>query len=677
MRLFTFLSQMCVLLFICIGTLNAQTEKKYIALAEEAIKDGDRITALENYLLAYQKNATNPITNYAIGKLYLQTTYSHKALPYILNAEKQNIKIDKEYYFYLGWAYHVLLKFDDAITAYTNFKNSLKADDKAIIKRVDRRIYECNNGKEFVADPVPVKIENIGNVINSKYADFAPVISANEQIMIFTSRRPGGTGEETDETGQFFEDIYISRMVNGKWSTPINIGTNINTDSHDASIGLSADGNELLIYKDDGGGDIYYCKMRKDSSWSKPLPIEGAVNSRKSYENAAAISPDGKTLFFASNIEGGFGGLDIYMVHMNKQGFWGTPINLGTTINTEDDDEAPFMDFDGKTLYFSSRSHKGMGGYDIYKTEYDSIKKDWTTPLNMGYPINSADDDVYFVLSGDGAHGYYASAKEDGFGEKDIYRIVMPPRDDRHLLIEKMKEMNLFVAKEEPKPIVTSTVEPAPVIVAVILPVLIKGTITDGNTKQPLSAMVQLVDNKGNVLSTMITSGDGKYSFELSPKQVTNYTITASKIGFGFIDKNIAVPAAVANKQEMIVDLTLKPLVVGSIIVLRNIYFDFDKAIIKSESKNELQKLLDMMRNNPTMKVELGGHTDAKGSNEYNISLSQRRANAVVDWLVKNGIDRNRLVPKGYGEEKPLVSNDDEQDGREINRRTEFKVLAK
>jgi outer membrane protein OmpA-like peptidoglycan-associated protein len=189
--------------------------------------------------------------------------------------------------------------------------------------------------------------------------------------------------------------------------------------------------------------------------------------------------------------------------------------------------------------------------------------------------------------------------------------------------------------------------------------------------------MVQLVDSKGNVLSTMITNSDGKYFFELNPKQVTNYTITASKIGFGFIDKNIAVPAAVANKQEMIVDLTLKPLVVGSVIVLRNIYFDFDKAIIKPESKNELQKLLDVMRNNPTMKVELGGHTDAKGSNEYNISLSQRRANAVVAWLVKNGIDRNRLVPKGYGEEKPLVSNDDEQDGREINRRTEFKVLAK
>jgi outer membrane protein OmpA-like peptidoglycan-associated protein len=651
---------------------QAQSEKKYIKDGDAAKEQGDNQQALKLYLEAYKLNQNNASLNNKIGIQYLKSDYPHKCLSFFESAHKLNPKVDPDILYNLGVAYQQNHRFPEAANFYTQFRATL-ATTSPYLKKVDRRLYECANGVEFMANPVDVKIENVGNVVNSSYPDFAPVISADEKVMIFTSRRPGSTGELLNEEGQYFEDIYISKKINGQWSTPKNIGTNINTDGHDASIALSADGTELFIYKDDGQGDIYYCKHRPDDSWSKPLPIEGSVNSRTSFENAAAVSPDGKTLFFASNREGGYGKLDLYMVKMNEKGFWGKPVNLGPTINTEDDDESPFMDFDGLTLYFSSRAHKGMGGYDIFKTYYDSTKADWAEPINMGYPINSANEDIYFVLSGDGSHGYYASAKDDGVGEKDIYMISMPPREDIKALLEKMKAMNLEVAAAavEPKPVVV------PVAVAAIplLPITIKGVIKDAETGSPIQTSVQLTNENGELVAVIMADEKGMYSFTVNNEMASSYTLSAEKDGYGFVNKTFTVPGKTSNSQEITQNLVLKKLAVGNIYVLRNIYFDFDKATLKPASNKELNNLLTLLQKNPTMQIEIAGHTDSKGSNEYNLVLSKKRAQAVVNWLVSKGISRDRLTYQGYGESRPLASNDDEDEGRELNRRTEFKII--
>lgn len=647
----------------------AQNEKKYIKEGDAAQESGDNKTALNSYLQAYKLNPNNASLNYKIGVQYLRSDYPHKCLSYFETAYKLDPKVDKDILFSLGVANQENLKFDEATDFYSKFRATLEPSSPLIAK-VDRRLYECANGKEFVANPVDVKISSVSKILNSSSPDFAPVISADEKVMIFTSRRPGSTGGLLDETGQYYEDIYIAKKVNGQWGAPQNIGSSINTDGHDASIALSADGSELFIYKDDGAGDIYYCKQRSDGSWSKPLPIEGSVNSRSFYENAAAVSPDGTTLFFASNREGGYGGLDLYMVQMNDKGFWGKPTNLGDVINTPEDDEGPFMDFDGVTLYFSSRAHKGMGGYDIFKTVFDSTRNQWIEPINMGYPINSADDDIYFVLSGDGSHGYYASSKDEGVGEKDIYMITMPPREDRNALIEKMQAMNLDV------PEIVSTPTTA-VAAAGVVPVTIKGVIKDAVTGKPIQTPVVLTDANGDVVSEFKVGEDGMYSFVVSNPTSSSYTLSAEKDGFGFINKSFSVPAMAANKQELTQNLVLKKLEVGNVYVMRNIYFDFDKASLKSASNKELKNLLTLLQNNPSMEIEISGHTDSKGSESYNQILSQRRAQTVVNWLAANGISKNRLTYKGYGESRPLASNDDEDEGRELNRRTEFKIIKR
>jgi outer membrane protein OmpA-like peptidoglycan-associated protein len=411
---------------------------KIVKEGDAALAKGYKSIALDIYLKAYAKDPENPEINLKVGKLYLEGIYRFRSLPYLEKAFRMKPKIDVEIHKYLALAYHYNHQFDKAIENYELCRKTLKKDDSFLL-RIDREIYECNNGKEFVANPVNAKIENLGAIINTPFAEYGPAVSASEEEMIFTSRREGSVGGDLDEEGEYFEDIYITRKQGEEWGKPKPISDKINTFAHDASIGLSPDGNLLFIYKSDNSGDIYYCELKKDSTWSEPEQMGDNINTKKYYENAAAISPDGKHLFFSSTRPGGYGNLDIFISELQPGGNWGPPVNLGNTVNSEYDEEGPVLDLDGKTLYFSSEGHKGMGGFDIFRSVYDTATKNWSQPQNMGYPINSADDDIYFSLSGDGRHGYYASVKDGGFGDKDIYKITMPPRKDYEDLLEKVK----------------------------------------------------------------------------------------------------------------------------------------------------------------------------------------------------------------------------------------------
>jgi outer membrane protein OmpA-like peptidoglycan-associated protein len=378
------------------------------------------------------------------------------------------------------------------------------------------------------------------------------------------------------------------------------------------------------------------------------------------------MTADGNTIFFSSNRPGGLGGLDIYVSSKDAKGNWGEAVNLGAPINTPYDDDAPFIHPDGQNLYFSSRGHAGMGGYDIYRCSMEGNGR-WSQPENVGYPINTAGDDTYFVLSADNKHGYYASAKEGGLGEKDIYIISMPKRETlaaatgSAIKVERKIEVkNIPINQPAIKQTAGSTT-------------ILKGYITDAFTKTPLEAEIVLVNNENSeTISEQVSDSVGFYkTVMLSGK---NYGFSVQKEGYLFHSENYDIPAS-EGFQEVTLNVELKKVSVGSRIILRNIFFDFDKATLKKESTTELKKLLAIMNDVPNLKIEISGHTDSKGSADYNKKLSERRAKAVVDYLVAKGVSSDRLRYAGYGMDRPLVSNDDET-GRQLNRRTEFEIIG-
>ena len=323
---------------------------------------------------------------------------------------------------------------------------------------------------------------------------------------------------------------------------------------------------------------------------------------------------------------------------------------------------------DGKTMYFSSRGHSTMGGFDIFKSE---MKPDgtWGNPVNLGYPINGPHDDVFFVMNASGRRGYYASAKQGGYGEKDIYIITFLGADKPFAL---SNEDNLIASIAEPiKSIVAA---PAVELKANSLTVL-KGTITDDNTKKPLEATIELIDNAKNevIASFKSNSSTGKYLVTLPAGK--NYGIAVKAENYLFHSENFDIPAN-NGYLEVTKDVQLKNVSVGTKIVLRNIFFDFDKSTLKPESTNELQRLIKLLIDIPTLKIEIGGHTDSKGSDDYNLKLSASRAKTVVEYLTKAGIALDRLKSNGYGEAQAIETNETEE-GRALNRRTEFTIISK
>jgi outer membrane protein OmpA-like peptidoglycan-associated protein len=636
---------------------QGQSEKKYIKEAEAAMAQKDKKKALELYLKALELNPNKAEVNYSIGLLYLEGDFKYKALPYFEKAAALGLPSGYTIQKFLGIAYQFNHNFEKAKECFLKYKATVT--DKEERRKVDRKIYECENGLEFLANPVPVQIDNLGPAINTAFPEYAPVISADDSLLIFTSRRPGSTGGATDQSGLHFEDLYISKKTAEGWSTPQNMGFPVNTTTHEASVGISPDGTQLFIYKDNGNGDIYVCQLGQDQKWSRPVSVGNEINSVQSFENGACLSFDGKQLFFASNRAGGAGGNDIWVVEKQENGTWGKPTNLGQPINTEADEESPFLDLDGKTLYFSSRSHKGMGGYDIFKSVFDEVSRKWSTPENLGYPINSADNDLYFILSGDGRYGYYASVKEGGYGDKDIYRISMPPRADYQELQARLQVIREKKGEKQPG-------ENHSYIVS--------GRVVDEVTSESVgNALVQLKDINGSVVSEISTRPDGKYNFTITSDTLQKVVLSAYAKGFGPFVKEIELPAGGIQKGQEY-DLLLKKLNVGEKFVLRNIYFDFDKSDIKKESETELANLIQLLNDNPSLVIEIRGYTDSKGEKEYNLQLSQRRAEAVLNYLVSGGISKKRLNAKGYGESAP-VGNGQPQTEEETSRRTEFVII--
>ena len=632
----------------------------------------------------YKANTFNPnnaALNYKIGRCYLvNTVFKEEAIPHLLKAQKLNPNIATDIHYYLGIGYHINHEFDKAIAEFKKHKATLAGKGIAAeFAATEKKIKECDVAKTLVANPERVFIDNFGKPVNSKYPEYGAIISADESVMMFTSRRHTSTGADKMERGDsdYSEDIYITNKVDGAWTTPKNMGDPINTSGHDATTAVSPDAQSMIVYIDDkGDGNLYECKLEGDL-WSEPKKMNKNINS-KAHESSASYSSDGKTFYFVSNKPGGFGYHDIYVCNWNEEKQdWGVATNLGATVNTKHNEEAVLLHPDGKTLYFSSQGHQTMGGYDIFKSTLQDDGS-WGKPVNIGYPINTVGNDVFFVINASGRRGYYSSFVKDGHGEKDILMITFLG-DEKPF--QTSSEDNLLASATKP---VSEAVIEKKVVGGKNITIL-KGIIRDLKTQNPLGASIELIDIEANKILATFTANatTGKYLVSLPSGK--NYGLIVRYEGYLFHSENFNIPATAAYQEDE-KNIVLKRIEVGSVIVLKNIFYDYNKSTLRDESKNELNRLIKVLIENPTIKIELSAHTDSRGGNQYNMTLSEKRAQSCVTYLIDNGISSSRLVSKGYGETKLIKTDseiakikfqDEKEDAHQENRRTEIKILAK
>lgn len=767
--------------------LKAQTDVALVELASEMFEFGDYEGALELYLQAIIINEQNQKANLMTGRCYLRTTNAKpKSIPYFHKAFRLNPDVNNEIFFYIGEGYRFGYEFDKAMEHYERYLEMLETDSRCcpnedipyLIKRTKKRIEECKNAQKYVNAPGTAIITNLGNEVNSEFDDYAPTLSADGNLLFFTSRRMGSTGGLKDVDHKFYEDIFVSRFEDGKWTTPENMGDKINTIYHESNIGLSPDGTNLYIYTIENNGDIYTSKL-KDGEWSKPKAFKH-VNTEYQ-ETTVNETSDGKMLFFSSNKPGGKGGLDIYYCLRVKADKWSEPRLLSDVINTEYDEEGAMFDVQNNILYFSSKGHNGMGGYDLYKSTYNPDEDTWTQPKNLGYPVNSSDDDLFFTLSSDGEKGYYASFKEDSRGGIDIYTIKFIDELEQARIAEERRKkevvigykviddetgeiinadisflssktgqnageitfngelvQKIFTPDMEGDYVVTikpqgdkvddyvienidititsstkkqeinreirlkrKVTEEEPVTannpvrerdgnteIAIVKklkkefkPVTFDLTVVDSQTGKPLSATVKILKKGEENVLIEKTIQSGKYKHVFKDTVETQYVviISSGQHVFRTIDLPIFASRDQAKTVAKVIELRKPTPTVNRKRGqrLRNIYFDFDKHTLKTASYTELDQLEQMLRESATMKIELAGHTDNIGTHTYNKNLSLMRAKAVKQYLVSKGISSDRINTIGYGEEDPMASDDDEKEGRELNRRTEFIIISK
>lgn len=475
------------------------------SLAREYYRIEDYNKALEGYLELDSLVPANTEYNYRIGICYLHSSFKAKAYPYLEFVYRQD-DAPGDIFYELGQAYHYGLEFEKAIIFYESYKKQLefspdKEKNDSEIKRIDRQIQMCRNGQRLLRDPViNTEVVNLGSEINSPFTDFAPLINKNEDYIIFTSKRQATPATKSDPlTGQYYESIFYSGKVNNQWEPARYIGPPVHHDDlHDAAVGLSPDGNTLFLYQ--GGDNSFtaritgnlYVSHRKDNHWTEPEYFDG-INS-DGWESHASITEDGNTLIFTSNREGGMGGTDIYISRRNPEGHWGKPENIGAYINTIYDEDGPFIHPDGNKLYFSSKGHNSMGGYDIFYSEYLEDKGHWTRPKNLGYPINTADDDIYFVWSADGERAYFSSERENTYGNTDIYMLI---RNDRHNDI-----------------------------------IEVSGKVTDRFTSDPLKSEIMIRDLLSNNMIGIYDSDDKYGNYTMKLKSGRKYDVIIRSSGY-------------------------------------------------------------------------------------------------------------------------------------------------
>jgi outer membrane protein OmpA-like peptidoglycan-associated protein/Tol biopolymer transport system component len=637
-----------ILVFLCAAFGHADAENKKrkndLKKAKELLHYEEYANAIPHIQELLNEDSQNAYYNFWMGKCLYLTYKKNQALSFFQIVESVNPEVDKEFHYYYALTLHYNLQFDRAIDEYRHDLERYDAES-AEFKDINNRISQCLYAKKVADAPVNqmVKVSNLGQQINSEFSEHSPVISADNSTLVYTARRPDSRGADP-KTGFYDEDIYVSKNNGENWSAAQNIGLPVNSKGHDATISLTADGKTLYIYRHKKSGGLYRTDFDDAAKvWKEPQLVQKPLNS-KHYEASICQSADGSKIFFTSDRPGGFGGLDIYMATKSTKNDWSEPLNLGQRINTSFNEDAPYFHPDGRTLFFSSNGPNSIGGYDIYVAEFDSATTSFSVPINMGAPLNTPDDEIYFVLSADGQHGYFASGKEGGSGEKDIYEIRFPysPKPARQYMIE------------------------------------VAGIVQDANTLDTLPSKVRLIDHLLGIAVDSMEIGTqvGSYSFALEPQR--SYSVEVTTDGYDVVKEDFTTPELLGEDVSLQRNLFVKrnKLIAAPVEnpALQHLYFDFDKADLRQVSKKELDMVADFLLKNSNLSVEILGHTDWYGNYDYNVALSQRRSHSASSYLHEIGVPANRVVQKWFSENEPLESNDDDR-GRQFNRRCELRLV--
>jgi len=667
-----------ILILFCFNAFSQKQEelsffssKKVLNKAEGNFENNNYLDALSQFKQLLNYDPDNSYYKLMSGICYSYDPYQKNKSISLIKEVKNESPENNLINFYLGNAYAVNYKFDKAIFYLNLFLNKGQEDAEDIYS-AKKVINNCNNAKAILADTIKEnRIENIGFPINSQYSEYVPVISADESVMIFTYRGIKSTGaidKGSESSTSYDEDVVISCKKDGEWTIPVSIGSSINTNEHDAAVALTVDAQTLFVYKGDGGGDLYISQL-EGKEWSIPKKITGDVNRANSWEGSCSLSANGKTLYFSSDREGGFGGRDLYKATLQEDKSWGDVENLGMNINTVFNDDAPFIHPNNKTLYFSSQGHTSIGGYDVFSSKKNEDGK-FMFPNNLGYPINTIDDNRYFVLAADGKTGYYSAGGRGSLGDQDIYKISL-----------------LDKSKEEPLALLSGKVFLNDIPVGAELNLFRK---SDGS----LEGVFTSNESSGKYV-LCLEPDDYNLVIELETGQILKDVVQIDELleyeefqkDFRIYDKDLMSYTNLNDSSKIVASNNNDTLFVGGLkiseglyklkkdkkIVLNNIYFDVDKSVLNELSITELEYLISILMEDKNINVEVSAHTDSRGSVDKNIDLSKKRAHSVVEFLIKRGISPNRLSSKGYGESQPIATNINKL-GRGKNRRVEVKL---
>lgn len=786
-------------------------------------------SSLKYLLLANDFNPNNSDLNYAIGTVYNALNLKGEAAEYYKKAAQLDTKYKKEGQRLTAENFQLDMQLDRAIAEYNEYlevlnQESAKANKKkraeidAEIAEIKHKIKECENALVVAKDTVSIIIINVGKGVNSKYPDYSAVVTADEQTMYFTSRRTNTTGGMIPNGDVFYyEDIYQSTKGNdGRWGSARNVKGLINTKDHEGTVAISPDGKKMIIYRYKNNGDLFESTLGDNGAWGLPKSLEG-INS-KQRETHATYSPDGKSIYFVSdNPAYGAKGLDIFKSTFDESSKkWGAPERLDI-VNTDSDEDAVFVDHEGKYMYFSSKGHNSIGGYDVFKAELKDGKP--VNVINMGYPVNTPADEVFFVVMPGGKKAYFNSARKGGFGEKDIYMmlllqdleltlngtvydkatnavikdatiqltkngeateltypnpgeytgtvlaankykaVVTAPgyeeqieyfttnmthpdslsiRKDFYLTPRSNFVMKGKIYDEETDKVINGQIEITTVMgeetiqvasgkdgysttldrdavykvkvtangyetyedmlsideatptelekdfyllkngsKGVVKEITVKGNIFDKITRAAKNGTITFKDAQNKVVATVNSTDKAGYSVKL--KSNTPYFVTVESNGYQTIEEKVTIKVP-KNSNTATKNFFVEVPLADNVLDIRNIYFDYDKYDVRADAIKDLKAVLKIMNEYPNAKIELSGHTDNKGSYQYNLTLSLNRAKTAYNWLISNGISKSRIKYTYYSFNKPLEPNQnadgsDNPEGRQKNRRVEFKIF--
>ncbi|MCX6255544.1 MAG: DUF5004 domain-containing protein [Bacteroidia bacterium] len=662
---------------ISIRRREFKTVKPGFEEAWQHVNDGDSYytergvwygNAFDEYLKAIVYNNSNPELNYKTGVSALFSDKKEEAAGFLLKALELKKDVTEDILLLTGRALQYSGRFSEAIQDFNEYLNASEKKSKENISLAKKYIDECNSSLIVTKDTLRIAINNIGANINSNADEYSEIFSADGKTMYFASRRElPNSGSRYSDT-KFDENIFISHLNNGSWELAATAGKEITTKFCETPLYINFTNDRLYTYAGyENGGDIKV-SVKTKGEWKTTEPVLFPINSSGS-ETSFTFTPSGNEIYYVTdNGKGNIGGKDIYFIRKLSEQKWTKPQNAGPAINTTYDEESVRFSKSGDTLWFSSKGHNSLGGFDVFYSVKNEVGE-WDTVKNYGYPVNTPWDEVFYCPSPDDDSAFYfVSNRSGGFGGLDIYKgRILPPIP-----------VVVVVPSAPPKPdtvIIRDTVVVkevvAPPVEEVVLYLI--GKVTDSETGAPIMAKIDVIDINSDLVVTTTASSDvdGSYRVRLPAKKT--YMIDLRAAGFLSDMKRIDVPDN-WPKDVYNLNVELIKVIVGKKVVLNNILFETGKFILTSGSYTELDHLLNIMQDNPQMKIEISGHTDKTGSEPVNFKLSEARAKTVVDYLVQKGVDQARMEFKGYGSLQPIADNATAQ-GRAKNRRVEFKIL--